>query len=122
MDGKLYEFLGIKPFKKIALELRLRTYYKKPKNSNYFLSGNSFDNLADFERMTRINEEIHTLGTLLGVLAIYYMDDRLSISGAIIYASTAVNFYAAMLQRYNRARIYTIMDKLKDRADASLEK
>lgn len=113
-DGKVYEIIGIKAYKKNILHLTMGK-----KLSNYNLTNYSIEGLKDFEKITRYNEKYHFIAffpTLLFTLALCYFSGYI---GRTFYILLSIlvniygNFYPICLQRYNRIRINKILCKLE---------
>lgn len=120
-QGKLYELIGIKIFKRGLLglisKLGLRRRENETKGSNYYVGSNlSVDSLKRFEARTRLNEAAHVFYSSLGV---YYAIDEFTngnyVSGIIITAINLPQLYMIGLQRYNRARVYDLVDRIENR-------
>ena len=98
-------FLQIELFRKI---LRL-TFWTPRNNKKHFFNGkrNGFN---QFEKNTRISESSHIFSFVSIVFASSYIGAVANIHIAILAAmiNVIVNFYPAMLQRYNRLRLQTI--------------
>jgi hypothetical protein len=113
-SGKLYEALGVRYFKKIV-----------PTGGDYFMSivrkgfknakmidGKTF--IPWYNNMTKFYESMH----LVGFFAMGSIDYEHLINGRYKQAAMgvsinlAVNLYPIMLQRYNRARMAPMIEKL----------
>jgi len=111
-SGRLYESLGVKPFKKLVMGTVGRPL-KRDQASNYFI-GRPLNNRAmkRYELMTRLNETIHAPFT---AFAIYIISEWIEKGnyGDVIFGAIPflINGYSTMLQRYNRARIYETIKK-----------
>ncbi|MBI2547225.1 MAG: hypothetical protein HYW23_02150 [Candidatus Aenigmarchaeota archaeon] len=111
-SGKVYEALGVRKFKKIMFNGDYMNALLRKYNPNHKLIRNE-GSAKSWEMFTRIYEGIH-VG--FGSLMLSGMVDRLAngdYDGAAIIAAinTVVNIYPIMLQRYNRARIYKVLDR-----------
>lgn len=76
------------------------------KCGNYFIGKKiSADALKNFEFMTRYNESVHTFMLLVMIWTFnknfWILDSALHI----------INLYCILIQRYNRTRIYSVLEK-----------
>lgn len=106
-EEKLYEFLGIRVFKKYlptSGDLMMR-YVRKKK----MLMDSKTDTLTAYAHFTITLEGLHVMmfGFFLFVLLIPF--ERLWIY--VVVMNVFGNVYPIMLQRYNRARIYRLLKK-----------
>jgi hypothetical protein len=114
-SGKIYEILGVKSFKKLPICLAKLVYKKnvtKHRNTYFIGKDKSPAALKKYEIEARINEMFHTPSA---IVASYVFMRELS-QGDYCFAIAsfgvlAFNTYCSMLQRYNRARIYNILEK-----------
>jgi len=115
-QGKVYELIGMKKFKKGALKLtsKLGRVKDGTKGSNYYIDDISLESIKRFETKTRFNETVHII---TDVPAIYFAMDQFSkgeyAAGVVLSLIALPSLYLAGLQRYNRARIYDIVDRLE---------
>ena len=104
-DGRLYELLGIRLFKKVCVFIA-----KQLRWESYFINDGSREGLRAYERRTRINEAIHSP---LAMFLTYKMLSLLfegSYVGAFIVAPIWIlNVLPTLLQRYNRLRILKLL-------------
>ena len=139
IELKIYEFLGIKTFRKMAFKLRdflflpftfkmtkekrHKLFYEEP--SNYIMKkGNGIKDLQDFKKQLLINARIH-LWFLLTCLPNFLkvIGGTASLSTTIINLScVAINIYCIMLQRYNHIRINRVIKKMLPREEAKKNK
>lgn len=127
-NGKIYEFIGIKPFKKFVLwttdKIPPRRKRKNElKGSNYYIGKDiSQKSLKKFEKKTRYNEFVHGGGAGFmiyqagGLLKADILEIKLIgiFVGSLILASV----YLVCLQRYHRTRVHNVLErkeKLKNR-------
>lgn len=111
-DGRLYEKIGVRLFRKIAPWGDYMNKLLRKKSPGY-KNIDGKQSAKNWEKFTRITEGGHIaiysaeLGfTIYALLEINYA------VGAIFGGITTVtNVYTIMLQRYNRARIYNILGK-----------
>ena len=122
-DGNIYRKIGIRTFRRFipsgdpAIRF-VRKKLKLPYIPFYSLPEPNLDKAKRFELSTRVFESVHVAGVAVGIAIIAGLDVPLSgphFSGDIYVngAGIAANFYAAMLQRYNRARIYNLVKRDK---------
>lgn len=112
-DGKIYEKLGIKAFRKLVLinmSLILKlTGMKKHKNGvfNYYLENPTIDKMKRFEMWgTRLNESWHLFAGMQSTMGFIANP-----SDKVALVATMINLYCVFLQRYNRCRIYKLLEK-----------
>lgn len=109
MSGKLYEFFGIRFYKKwvpTGGEVQVRRSGEK------YLKGRNMAAVLVFEQLTRKNEAAHVflflvytgLGLLMSLLHVGFVL-------LFLILNILVNVYPIMLQRYNRARIYRMQQR-----------
>ena len=121
-DGKVYELLGVKPYKRVLTGLMIKINRgKKPhQGDNYFIWDTSKKGLKEFEERTKFNEGIHIVGGLatgaFTALSYTIVDYPIWTIPALV---TVAQGYCIMVQRYNRARIYNILERMEQR-DARL--
>lgn len=115
-SGKLYEYLGVRWLKKLT-DWQGKIYGKKPKyKNNYRLWDKTKEGLIAFDSQTRKNEAWHTFFTCYTVaFATKLVMGESDNPGYSIFFGTClvVNIYAIMLQRYNRARLHNVIDKME---------
>jgi hypothetical protein len=113
-DGKIYELLEIKTFKKAVMKLAY-----KEKVENYNLMTYSIKGLEDYEKKSRSNEKIHFIGfiiMLFPTLAMCFFFESIRnviLFLLLIFINLCVNFYPVCLQRYNRIRIRKVLSRKK---------
>ena len=115
-DGKMYEFLGIRMFRKVVVGLGHFFGLDNTKENSYFISDTSTEGLRAFEKRTRRSEAIHfpitiylTYGIIMALAEGKY---------AVAYVAAfcwVLNGYPSMLQRYNRIRIESVLNRMKSR-------
>ena len=120
--GKIYELVGMKKFKRGLLALMSKLGRRRKENetegSNYYVGSDlSIDSLRRFEAKTRFNEAVHVVGGASP--AVYFAIDGFAngnyVSGLIITAMALPELYVIGLQRYNRARVYDLVDRIENR-------
>jgi len=119
-SGRLYEALGVRPFKKLVMGTfgRLHELCGYDKTSSKYFIGQyrSKKSLKKFEVNTRLNELIHAP---LTAYFVYKLAEDLANNNYDVVIINGIglliNGYCTMLQRYNRARVYNTLDKLAER-------
>jgi len=122
-NGRLYEALGVRHFKRLCAE----TYRKLVKKTlgterahfinNYLIWDFSEDGLRKFDYATRINEGIHLLATALFTSKTidYLSDGKYGMAALETGLNLALGIYPILTQRYNRARIYNTVERMQER-------
>ena len=115
-NGKFYRILGVKIAQKIVMGVVGRALRKKDEGKeadNYFIGNLNQDSLLRYEKGTRFNELFHVPFAALGfsqfAITLSQKQYALAVVGLI---PGIVNLYLIMLQRYNRSRVYNLMDKI----------
>ncbi len=117
-DGKFYESLGIRRFKKFVIG-RYKNCKDKPESGICFLNNNSIEGADMFENQTMANEAVHIKGIIkygiaTGSVALIYhflpykpLSEVVvdSAAGTFLAGSSLIHGYCIMLQRYTRTRI-----------------
>ncbi len=111
-SGRVYEALGVRRFKKFMFNGDYMNALLRKANPNHKLIKDK-SSARSWEMFTRIYESVH-VG--IGSLMLSRIIDRLAdgdYEGAAINTAinTVINVYPIMLQRYNRARIYKVLDR-----------
>lgn len=115
-NGRIYEWTGMKKFKKVCGYIGRKMGKDHGRENNYFIWDKSEDGLREFEKKTRVNEGVHFVTTVFPAMCFIpgWIDgDPLSVyvGGVLI----AINAYSLLLQRYNRSRIYNVLDRMEAR-------
>lgn len=110
----IYEFLGVKFFKRYLLPTELLLFHLRGKKAA--MQGGQEVLKAELKRLeweTRRNEVIHSLALLVIVCILIFRLPQLSIvQFLVIFAiNLYVNVYPIFLQRYNRFRIMRLLRK-----------
>ena len=118
-SGRIYERLGIKPFRKLVIGTAGRVVKSvgfDKSAGTYFIGKGSEKDIGAYETLARLNEVIHAPFTVfaVGIIAQKIAEENLS---GIILAGTGFLFngYCTMLQRYNRARAYKVLERRGER-------
>jgi Glycosyl-4,4'-diaponeurosporenoate acyltransferase len=107
--GFIYELLGVLIFKKWVVKIGRLTGQKSTKPNNYYLWQKDKDGIKKYERKTRYNEMMHLIGLLLPILGLIKgVNDNITL--AILWFVLLINIHPFLLQRYNRIRIYRILN------------
>lgn len=118
--GNIYRALGIKPFQKLVMGtigrlFRMGVVVNTPET--YFIGkSKSVKSLKKYESLARISEMVHTpitavtgYGLVQGLAEGNYGDAAGNALGLVL------NTYCIMLQRYNRARVYDVIERKEAR-------
>lgn len=111
-SGKIYEAFGVRRFKKFMFSGEYMNAFLRKSNPNHKLISDE-NSAKSWEMFTRANESVHLAGltwfgyNMLNELA----DSDLDKAAVYLAVNVAVNIYPIMLQRYNRARIYKVLDR-----------
>ena len=110
----IYEFLGVRFFKKYLLPTELLLFHFRGKRAA--MQGGHEVLKAELKRLeweTRRNEVIHSLALLLTVCILVFSLPQLSIvEFLVIFAiNLYLNVYPIFVQRYNRFRIMRLLRK-----------
>ncbi len=110
-DGKPYEWLGVVQFKRLLMRFIPDDPARWAMNF-YVLGGRSLEDVRMFEKRSRRSEVIHLLALLFAIAAVW----RGSwVPGTIVFAT---NFHCFLLQRYNRIRVYRVLNRRADGPDS----
>src|SRR3989338_9292207 len=112
-SGRFYEWFGVKFFKKYLLLTSEDTPLGLWRNRSLF--GYYYESkLKSLEKETRDLEVIHLFGlyvfSCFMVLA-YLMSSFLFLIYFFSFLNICINLYPILVQRYNRARIYRILER-----------
>jgi hypothetical protein len=107
----IYEFIGIKLYKKYLPFTGDIARKKKNTTQIKLNTKGRFDELYSYERETRRNELIHIFGIILCiVLMLIYRKEISSIDLVfLILLNLYLNIYPIFLQRHNRIRIIKVL-------------
>ena len=107
-SGTLYKLLGVRVFKNILAKNPSATFTGKLSLKSYSIKG-----LNQLENDMRVAETIHFQALLTGVIITipfgYFRNSRFYYF--MIIFNILVNFYPVLVQRYNRNRIFTILNR-----------
>ncbi len=114
-NGRLYEILGIKIVKKVCVYIGHEFGW-----DNCFIGDRSAEGLRAYERRTRIGEAIHSPITMLfAYQMISYLVEGRYAGVAILGILGAPSGLATALQRYNRVRIESVLNRMTSRKTRS---
>lgn len=121
-NGILYRALGVELFKKIVPAGGDRVVKKARKiDPNFHIQGftlrrPSKEEVKLYEIYTRIHEVTHMLSSITGLglatTSVLLNNQPFLLASGIM---TIANIYPVMLQRYNRERMYRVLDKVNRR-------
>lgn len=123
-DGKIYELIGIRAFRKMVFLYseainELFCFQSTELGSAYHIPEHSIEGIKKFEKKrTRYSETVHLFGFLgFGSYILFIPDNPLA------YACAIQQLYCVFLQRYNRCRINNILNVQKelDLPDSAIE-
>ncbi len=106
-NGKPYEWLGVVQFKRLLMKFISDDPARWAMNF-YVLGGRSLEDLRVFEKRSRRSEVIHLLPLFCALVAAWRGSWVL---GTIVFAA---NFHCFLLQRYNRIRVYRVLNRRAD--------
>ncbi len=110
-NGRLYELLGIKIFKKICVYIAHEFGW-----DSCFIGDASQEGLKAYEKRTRISEAIHSPVTMLLTYQIISFVVEGSYVGAVIIGPIwFLNALPTALQRYNRVRVGSVLHRMASR-------
>lgn len=109
-NGIIYEFFGVHIFKRF-----IPTFgdYMVRLTGSSLLSDGSTKSLKMYEKMTRIFETIHVI-FCIAMINLFVARPTWS----NFFMNMAINVYPIMTQRYNRMRIYRILQKREGKLTA----
>lgn len=109
IEMKLYEYFGIRLFRKLVLKLECLTHYKdKHKNANYHFHGRDINSVQSFIGYLLYNAIFHCLsiffiGVYFAITCIYKC--RYIALDISMFVLLFLNLYCIILQRYNYIKI-----------------
>lgn len=118
-NGRIYEVMGIKHVQKAVLAfVGFVGIHPDGPQTNYFIGPKrTAEGLVKFEKSTRFNESVHASAVPMGVACIALLTalakdyaSPMIVPATLCVAGTFANAALAMLQRYNRTRIYTVLE------------
>ena len=112
-NGKVYELVGVRFYKKYVPVLG-DLINRKTNNHPIFNGGDINGGLKNYEERTRRFERIHLpLCLIITPLLLVAFIRGDYIGGTIALGiNLAVNYYPLLTQRYNRVRIYNLLDRI----------
>jgi hypothetical protein len=115
-NGKLYEVLGVRIFKKAVVSLGHFFGLDSSVENSYFINDRSANGLAAYEKRTRRSEAIHSPITIFltyGVISAL-LEERYAVA-IVAGILGALNGFPTALQRYNRVRIENVVFRMQSR-------
>ncbi len=116
-DGRFYERLGIRWFKRFATK---GDYWNKRRRHSDpgFRNVKDFNSAIAWEARTRHNEFVHLCSLVVGLVIMVwlYFQNESTWLLVVFFAVLIWDVYPIMLQRYNRARIWRIKSLSKDKS------
>jgi hypothetical protein len=108
-NGRVYEALGVRFFKRFASAGDLVNRRRRRFDSQ-FRNVRNHDSALEWEARTRFNELAHLLSLAFSVVMIGWLcfRERYTWLPVIALLNLVLNVYPILLQRYNRARIHRI--------------
>ena len=117
-ERRLYEFFGIRLFRKMALGIeRFRHRKSNSKNINYHLNGNSVDSVRNFTGYLLYNVVCH--GISLAFVVIYFaimwtVGVEYIVLDILMCILLLINLYCIMLQRYTFIKTQRFIERQID--------
>ena len=111
-DGKPYEWLGVVRFKRLLMRFASAAQWT---TTFYFLGGRSLEDVRVFEKRSRLSEVIHLVPLFAALVGAWRGSWVL---GAVVFAT---NFHCFLLQRYNRIRVYRVLNRGAEGSDKAKE-
>jgi len=113
----LYEKLGVRLFKKYmptSGDLIYRLVWKKL-GANDLVKPNDINSLRKFEYYTRVYESIHLTFLAIGsaVIAAELQANTIEATTFNMLLQIMLNIYPILVQRYNRGRLYSTINKME---------
>jgi len=112
-DGRFYERLGIRRFKRFAAQGDYWNQRRRSSDPSFRIVKN-LDSAIEWEARTRSNEFLHLCSLVVGLtIAVWlYFRDEYAWLVAMAFVVIIWDIYPIMLQRYNRARIWRIRSSM----------
>lgn len=117
-EGKIYEILGIKWFKRLLLRIAMSRKNKVPFNG-YFLNQLSIEGIIEFENKSKKSERSHVIIAIIILFyqfrIIIFLEGFLDALFLLFFTvlNVITNIYPIFLQRYNRIRMKRVLQKMK---------
>lgn len=113
-DGRIYERLGIRSFKRFAAP---RVYWnqRRGRSDPSLRTVRNFDSAIEWEARTRSNELVHLCSLIVGLTIVVLLDLRGEYAwlGAMVFVVISWDIYLIMLQRYNSAKFWRIKSSMR---------
>jgi hypothetical protein len=111
-SGRIYKLVGVLLFKRIVVRLGKSTGQNSSKPNNYYIWQRNVEGLRKFEQKTRYNELMHLAGIIIPLIGLISKHVEPS-TRIILWLVLLINIHPFFLQRYNRGRIYKILENHK---------
>jgi hypothetical protein len=106
-NGRIYELLGVKKFKKLLTNF---SFYKRTIKTQ--------SNLDDLDSLLNFSELVHSPQTVFfGGMTAYSLSNENYVGAAIWGIGFLANAYCTMLQRYNRIKTNRIRQRMQERQE-----
>lgn len=125
MESKIYEFLGVKQFKKLTFKLENLIHRKdKGKNKNYHLNGNGIEAIDNFKKYLYYNGFIHVKNSIFLIIGLIVVILTSNFNYYLIPFILLLikDLYCVMLQRYNWIKLNEYKEKLEQRENRKVIK
>jgi hypothetical protein len=115
-EGKIYESLGIKWFKKLLLKIARSRKNEAPFN-RYFLKELSIEGIIEFENKSKKSERSHVIIAIIILVyqfrIIIFLEGISDVLFLLFFTvlNVLTNIYPIFLQRYNRIRIKRVLQE-----------
>lgn len=116
-DGKIYEILGVRRFKRLLLRMARSRKNEVPFNG-YFLKERSIEGIIEFKIKSKKSERSHVIIAIIILLyqirIIIFLDGILDVIFLLFFTvlNVITNIYPIFLQRYNRIKINKVLQKM----------
>ena len=116
LDGRFYERLGIRWFRRIATQGDFWNTRRRHSDSG-FRNVSDLNSAIEWEARTRSNEFLHLCSLVVGlvIMAWLYLQNMYPWLVAVFFGVLIWDVYPIMLQRYNRAKIWRIKSASRDK-------
>ena len=117
LDGRLYEALGVRYFKRFASAGDFFNYRRRRSDPG-FRNVKNYSSAIEWQARTSFNELAHLCNLIFNLVMVVWLcsQARYTWLGPILFLNLILNVYPIMLQRYNRARIRRIRLSRESRA------
>ena len=116
--GTLYEMMGVLILKSLVVKFARKIVRNPSKENSYYLWKKNIAGIKAYERRTRYSELIHLAGALIPIVALLRGADGSAVQ-VIMWFCLAINIHPILLQRYNRIRIYRVLENRRRTSSAA---